>query len=69
MKNLGNSPRRRENRKVFMRKKVEMTDIEAVAPDIVDCAIKVHRALGPDLLESAYQHCHAYELKKRGERF
>jgi len=41
-------------------------DIEAVATDIVDCAIKVHKALGPGLLESAYQQCHAYELKKRG---
>ncbi len=43
-----------------------MVDIEAIAKDIVDCAIKVHKALGPGLLESAYQHCHAYELKKRG---
>lgn len=41
-------------------------DIEAIAKDIVDCAIKVHNALGPGLLESAYQHCHACELKKRG---
>ncbi len=45
-----------------------MTDIEEVAADIVDCAIKVHKALGPGLLESAYQHCHAYELKKRGRK-
>ena len=43
-----------------------MADIEAIARDIVDCAIKVHKALGPGLLESAYQHCHAYELCKRG---
>ncbi len=43
-----------------------MVDIEAIARDIVDCAIKVHKALGPGLLESAYQHCHAYELCKRG---
>jgi GxxExxY protein len=43
-----------------------MTDIEAIAKDIVDCAIKVHIALGPGLLESAYQHCHAYEFCKRG---
>ncbi|NCQ31062.1 MAG: GxxExxY protein [Armatimonadetes bacterium] len=41
-------------------------DIERVASDIVDCAIKVHRALGPGLLESAYQTCLAYELRKRG---
>lgn len=43
-----------------------MADIEAIATDIVDCAIKVHKVLGPGLLESAYQHCHVYELRKRG---
>ena len=43
-----------------------MIDIEAIARDVVDCAIKVHKALGPGLLESAYQHCHVYELRKRG---
>ena len=41
-------------------------DIEAVGQQVVDAAIKVHRALGPGLLESAYQHCLAYELRKRG---
>ncbi len=41
-------------------------DIEEVATLIVDSAIKVHRALGPGLLESAYQQCLAYELRKRG---
>jgi GxxExxY protein len=41
-------------------------DIEAVGRQIVDASIKVHRALGPGLLESAYQHCLAYELSKRG---
>ena len=40
-------------------------DAEAIATDIVDCAIKVHKELGPGLLESAYQHCLAYELRKR----
>lgn len=41
-------------------------DIEAVGKDIVDAAIKIHKALGPGLLESAYQHCLAYELRNRG---
>lgn len=31
---------------------------------IIGCAIKVHRALGPGLLESAYQECLYYELNK-----
>ena len=43
-------------------------DIESVAQDIVDAAFKVHQALGPGLLESAYQRCHAHELRKRGRR-
>jgi GxxExxY protein len=43
-------------------------EIEAVAAEIVDAAIKVHRALGPGLLESAYEHCLAHELVRRGLR-
>jgi GxxExxY protein len=41
-------------------------DIEAVAANIVDSAIKVHKTLGPGLFESAYQSCLAYELRRRG---
>ncbi len=33
---------------------------------IIGCAIKVHKNLGPGLLESAYQECLFYELKKTG---
>jgi GxxExxY protein len=44
------------------------SEIEAIATDIVDAAIKVHQALGPGLLESAYQQCHVYELRKRGRK-
>lgn len=33
---------------------------------IIGCAIKVHSTLGPGLLESAYQQCLYYELKKSG---
>jgi GxxExxY protein len=43
-----------------------MKNIEAIATQIVDSSIKVHRALGPGLLESAYQECLTYELRKRG---
>ena len=45
-----------------------MVDIEVVARDVVDAAIKVHKTLGPGLLESAYQQCHAFELRQRGRR-
>lgn len=41
-------------------------EIEAVAKEIVDAAVKVHRALGPGLLESAYQACLTHELRHRG---
>lgn len=39
---------------------------EAAARVTIDAAIKVHRALGPGLLESAYEHCLAHELELRG---
>ena len=32
--------------------------------EIIGAAIKVHRRLGPGLLESAYEACLAYELEK-----
>lgn len=31
---------------------------------VIDCAIKVHKTLGPGLLESAYKNCLHYELVK-----
>lgn len=33
---------------------------------VLDSSIKVHRELGPGLLESAYQSCLAFELENRG---
>lgn len=33
---------------------------------VFDCALKVHQNLGPGLLESAYEECLFYELKKTG---
>jgi GxxExxY protein len=43
-------------------------DIEVVAKETVDSAIKVHRTLGLGLFESTYQKCLAYEMSKRGLR-
>ena len=43
-----------------------MKDIEEIGRNIVHSAIKVHKALGPGLLESVYQRCLAYELDKTG---
>ena len=31
---------------------------------VIGCAIEVHRELGPGLLESTYEQCLAYELKR-----
>ncbi len=41
-------------------------EIEMIAKQIVDASLKVHKALGPGLLESAYQACLAHELRQRG---
>jgi len=39
---------------------------DKIGAQIVDAALKIHRQLGPGLLESAYQACLAYELRKMG---
>lgn len=40
-----------------------------VTEQIIASAIEVHRALGPGLLESAYEACLVYELAERGLHF
>jgi GxxExxY protein len=42
-----------------------MTENE-IGKIVVDCAFKVHQELGPGLLESTYEACLLYELKKAG---
>lgn len=42
-----------------------MTENE-ISEKIIGCAIQVHKALGPGLLESAYQECLYFELKEIG---
>src|SRR5690606_684401 len=37
-----------------------------VTGEVVDGAIKVHRVMGPGLLESAYEACLCAELRRRG---
>lgn len=41
-------------------------DIEEIYKKVLDCSFKVHTALGPGLLESAYEECLFYELIKTG---
>lgn len=50
---------------------LDITNREEFADDaltraIIGAAIKVHRFLGPGLLESAYRECLAHELLKQG---
>jgi GxxExxY protein len=40
--------------------------INEVSGRVVDAAMKVHTALGPGLLESAYEGCLLRELRKQG---
>jgi GxxExxY protein len=42
--------------------------VNEVSGVVVDAAMKVHSALGPGLLESAYEICLIRELRKRGLR-
>jgi GxxExxY protein len=37
-----------------------------IATKVIGCAIDVHKALGPGLLESAYRECLHYDLAKIG---
>jgi GxxExxY protein len=41
-------------------------DLQAISYKVIGLAIEVHRQLGPGLLESAYQECLFYEIKKAG---
>ncbi len=43
-----------------------MTRENEISNIIIGCAIEVHKALGPGLLESAYQECLLHDLKEIG---
>jgi len=45
---------------------VQAKRLDEITGQIVDAAIQVHRALGPGLLESAYEACLVSELVQRG---
>jgi len=45
---------------------VERAQLNQVSGVVVDGAVAVHSVLGPGLLESAYEACLLYELRKRG---
>ena len=41
-------------------------DHNEIGERVLGCALKVHKALGPGLLESAYEACLAHEVSKTG---
>ena len=42
---------------------------DGLSEPVIGHAIEVHRALGPGLLESAYEECLCFELKNAGREF
>ena len=39
---------------------------EKLFKEVLDCSFKIHKTLGPGLLESAYEECLFYEILKSG---
>jgi len=58
------------NLNALMVKKNKMTkkEVTQLSYDVVNCAIEVHKELGPGLLESVYEKCMMQELLLRGYR-
>ena len=54
---------RKEGTKSKKFTKIKMTENE-ISKIVFESALKVHKILGPGLLESAYEECLFYELKK-----
>jgi GxxExxY protein len=44
-------------------------DINKLTGEVIGAAIEVHQALGPGLLESAYEECLCHELNLRGIQY
>jgi GxxExxY protein len=44
-------------------------EFDELSNRVIRCALEVHRALGPGLLESAYEKCLAYELRQASIQF
>ncbi len=45
-----------------------MMDIEAMAADVIDASFRIHRDLGPGLLESVYETVLAAQFERKGYR-
>jgi GxxExxY protein len=63
-------PQRHEGTKNLIMTEQERRDREEyLAKEIVDCEYKVHKQLGPGLLEKVYEVCFCHELAKKGIPF
>src|SRR6185295_18454609 len=51
------------------RRNAEAPREDRITEKVIGCAIEVHRAIGPGLLESAYEECLCYELSQNGLKF
>lgn len=45
---------------------MDLSEINVRRGKVVDAAMRIHGALGPGVLEGAYEACLAHELRKRG---
>jgi len=45
---------------------MDAVDRDPLTERVIGAAIEVHRAVGPGLLESAYEECFCYELREMG---
>ena len=58
-----------KERKISHRGDAETQRENQLTEKIIGCAIEVHKALGPGLLESAYEECLCYELTRNSIPF
>ncbi len=54
------------NSQSITKKNRRIMNIEDIFKIVLDCSFRVHTALGPGLLESAYEECLYYELIQSG---
>ena len=53
----------------FYHRDTETQRLNEITERIIGCGIEVHRALGPGLLESAYEECLCYEFLQKELKF
>jgi GxxExxY protein len=54
---------------IINRRDAETPSLNKLTERVIGACIEIHRALGPGLLESAYEECLCYELSRAGVKF